>query len=178
VVFITVLTAAAAQISFPLPFTQVPFTFQPMVVLVGGLVLGSRLGFASQVLYLMAGIAGLPVFAASVTLPPGVGRLLGPTGGYLMAYPIAAFVVGSLAERGWARRYATSLAAMLVGLGLIYLSGSVWLAYFARLISGSAAVGLTAALASGVYPFVLADLGKLAAAAGITPGLWRLLGTR
>ncbi len=70
VLFITVLTAAAAQISFPLPFTQVPFTFQPMVVLVGGLVLGSKLGFASQVLYLTAGIVGLPVFAASVTLPP------------------------------------------------------------------------------------------------------------
>ena len=69
VMFISVLTAAAAQISFPLPFTQVPFTFQPMVVLVGGLVLGSRLGFASQVLYLTAGIAGLPVFAASAILP-------------------------------------------------------------------------------------------------------------
>ena len=178
VLFITVLTAAAAQISFPLPFTQVPFTFQPMVVLVGGLVLGSRLGFASQVLYLTAGIAGLPIFAASVTLPPGFWRVLGPTGGYLLAYPIAAFVVGYLAERGWARRYATSVAAMCIGLGIIYLAGTVWLAYFARLISGSAAVGLTAALASGVYPFVLADLAKLAAAAGITPGLWRLIGTR
>lgn len=178
VLFITVLTAAAAQISFPLPFTQVPFTFQPMVVLVGGLVLGPRLGFASQVLYLMAGIAGLPVFAASATLPPGFWRLVGPTGGYLMAYPLAAFAVGYLAERGWARRYVTSVAAMLVGLGIIYLAGTVWLAYFARLVSVSAAVGLTGALASGVYPFVLADLAKLAAAAGITPGLWRLIGTR
>ena len=178
VLFITVLTAAAAQISFSLPFTQVPFTFQPMVVLVGGLVLGSRLGFTSQVLYLMAGVAGLPVFAASATLPPGLLRLVGPTGGYLMAYPAAAFVVGSLAERGFAKRYATSVAAMLVGLALIYVSGTLWLAYFARLASSSAAVGLSAALASGVYPFVLADLGKLAAAAGITPGLWRLIGTR
>ncbi|HVG69585.1 MAG TPA: biotin transporter BioY [Vicinamibacterales bacterium] len=178
VLFITVLTAAAAQISFPLPFTQVPFTFQPMVVLVGGLVLGSRLGFASQVLYLTAGIAGLPVFAASATLPPGILRLLGPTGGYLMVYPLAAFAVGCLAEHGWARRYVTSVAAMLVGLAMIYLAGTVWLAYFARLASGSAAVGLNAALASGVYPFVLADLVKLAAAAGITPGLWRLIGPR
>jgi biotin transport system substrate-specific component len=178
VLFISVLTAAAAQISVHLPFTQVPFTFQPMVVLVGGLVLGSRLGFASQMLYLMAGIAGLPVFAASVTLPPGVLRLLGPTGGYLMAYPLAAFAVGYLAERGWARRYVTSVAAMLVGLAIIYMAGTIWLAYFARLVSGSAAVGLNAALAAGVYPFVLADLAKLAAAAGITPGLWRLIGTR
>ena len=178
VLFITVLTAAAAQISFPLPFTQVPFTFQPMVVLVGGLVLGSRLGFTSQVLYLMAGVAGLPVFAASATLPPGLLRLVGPTGGYLMAYPVAAFVVGSLAERGFAKRYVTSVAAMLVGLAVIYASGTLWLAYFARLASSSAAIGLSAALASGVYPFVLADLAKLAAAAGITPGLWHLIGRR
>jgi biotin transport system substrate-specific component len=178
VLFITVFTAAAAQISFPLPFTQVPFTFQPMVVLVGGLVLGSRLGFTSQVLYLMAGVAGLPVFAASATLPPGLLRLVGPTGGYLMAYPVAAFVVGALAERGFAKRYVTSVAAMLVGLAIIYASGTLWLAYFARLASGSAAVGLSTALATGVYPFVLADLAKLAAAAGITPGLWRLIGTR
>jgi biotin transport system substrate-specific component len=130
------------------------------------------------VLYLMAGIAGLPVFAASVTLPPGFLRLLGPTGGYLMAYPIAAFVVGVLAERGFARRYATSVAAMLVGLAIIYASGALWLAFFARLASGSAAVGLAAALGSGVYPFVLPDLVKLAAAAGITPGLWRFIGAR
>ena len=178
VLFITVLTAAAAQISFPLPFTQIPFTFEPMVVLVGGLVLGSKLGFTSQVLYLMAGVAGLPVFATSATLPPGFLRLVGPSGGYLMAYPLAAFVVGSLAERGFARRYASSVAAMLVGLAVIYASGTVWLAYFARLASASAAVGLSTALATGVYPFVLADLAKLAAAAGITPGLWRLIGTR
>ena len=178
VLFVTVLTAAAAQISFPLPFTQVPFTFQPMVVLLGGLVLGSKLGFTSQVLYLMAGIAGLPVFAASVSLPPGFLRLVGPTGGYLMAYPAAAYLVGALAERGFAQRYATSIAAMLVGLMFIYAAGTLWLAYFARLQSGSAAVGLSVALSTGVYPFVLADLAKLAAAAGITPGLWRLIGTR
>ena len=178
VLFVTALTAAAAQISFPLPFTQVPFTFQPMVVLVGGLVLGSRLGFTSQVLYLMAGIAGLPVFAASATLPPGLLRLFGPTGGYLMSYPIAAFVVGMLAERGFAKRYLTSVVAMLVGLAVIYSAGTVWLAYFARYISTSAAVGMSAALATGVYPFMLADIVKLLAAAGITPGLWRLIGPR
>ncbi len=95
-----------------------------------------------------------------------------------MAYPVAAFVVGSLAERGFAQRYATSVAAMLVGLAIIYAAGTLWLGYFARLASGSAAVGLSAALATGVYPFVLADLAKLAAAAGITPGLWRLIGAR
>ena len=102
--FITVLTIVAAQISVPLPFTAVPLTLQPMVVLLGGLALGSRLGSASQILYLAAGIAGLPVFAASAVLPPGPLRLLGPTGGYLMAYPLAAFVTGYLAERGFDRK--------------------------------------------------------------------------
>jgi biotin transport system substrate-specific component len=178
VLFITVFTAAAAQISFPLAFTQVPFTFQPLVVLVGGLVLGARLGCASQILYLTAGIIGLPVFAASATLPPGAFRLVGPTGGYLMAYPFAAFAVGYLAERGFAKRYATSVAAMLAGLAIIYGCGTLWLAYLARVPAGSAAVGLSAALATGVYPFLLADFAKLLAAAGITPGLWRLIGTR
>src|SRR6185503_5092232 len=91
VLFVVALTAAAAQISVPLPFTPVPFTFQPMVVLLGGAVLGPELGMLSQVCYLAAGLAGLPVFAASPDLPQGMGRLLGPTGGYLMAYPFAAF---------------------------------------------------------------------------------------
>src|SRR5687767_10282019 len=130
--FFTALTAAAAQVSFPVPFTQVPFTFQPTVVLLGGLVLGSRLGLASQVLYLMAGLAGLPVFAASATLPPGALRLLGPTGGYLMAYPIAAFPTGYLAERGLDRRYLTSVLAMLAGLVVVYACGAAWLGMFAR----------------------------------------------
>src|SRR5688572_2257171 len=142
VLFVTALTAAAAQISFPLPFTQVPFTFQPMVVLLGGLALGSRLGCASQVLYLALGLAGLPVFAASGTLPPGPLRLLGPTGGYLLAYPLAAFVTGYLAERGFDKRYRTSVVAMLVGLAVIYTCGAVWLGVFARTVTGSAAIGL------------------------------------
>lgn len=175
VLFVAALTAAAAQISVPLPFTQVPFTFQPMVVLLGGLALGGRLGLASQVLYLMAGIAGLPVFAASVTLPPGALRLLGPTGGYLLSYPIAALLVGYLAERGFDRRYLTSVLAMLAGLIVVYACGTIWLGLFAS-TGTSAPIGIQSALISGVYPFVAADLLKLFAAAGILPGLWRLLG--
>jgi len=172
VLFFAALTAAAAQISVPLPFTQVPFTFQPTVVLLSGLVLGPRLGAASQVLYLAAGIAGLPVFAASATLPPGVWRLFGPTGGYLMSYPLAAFVVGALARRGFDRRYLTSIVAMALGLVVIYTCGTVWLAYASV---GRTAIGLASAFATGVAPFVIADLVKLAAAAGIVPGLWRLV---
>ena len=173
--FITVLTIAAAQISVPLPFTAVPLTLQPMVVLLGGLALGSRLGSASQILYLAAGIAGLPVFAASAVLPPGPLRLLGPTGGYLMAYPLAAFVTGYLAERGFDRKYVTSVLAMLAGLLVIYSAGVTWLGLFAR-TGEAAAPGVSAAFSTGVYPFIAPDLIKLAIAAGFVPALWRLLG--
>jgi biotin transport system substrate-specific component len=176
VLFITALTAAAAQISVPLPFTAVPLTLQPMVVLIGALALGSRLGAASQILYLAAGIAGLPVFAASATLPPGALRLLGPTGGYLMAYPVAAFVAGYLAERGFDRRYLTSVLAMFAGLAIIFTSGVLWLGLFARTLTGSAPVGMQSALATGLYPFLLPDLIKLAVAAALVPALWRLIG--
>ena len=123
VLFITALTAAAAQISVPLPFTQVPFTFQPMVVLARrprARVAARRSRARCSIS--LAGIAGLPVFAASATLPPGALRLLGPTGGYLMAYPVAAFVAGYLAERGFDRRYITSVLAMLAGLAIILRS--------------------------------------------------------
>jgi biotin transport system substrate-specific component len=178
VVFIAALTAAAAQFSVTLPFTAVPLTFQPTVVLLGGLVLGARLGMASQVLYLAAGIAGLPVFAPSLVLPPGALRLLGPTGGYLMAYPFAAFAVGYLAQRGFDRRYATSVLAMLAGLAIVYACGATWFGVFARTGAESVSTGLQRALAGGVYPFVLADIGKLMIAAAILPTLWRIVGRR
>ena len=166
VIFIAALTAAAAQISIPLPFTDVPFTFQPMVVLIGGLALGPRLGVASQVLYLAAGIAGLPVFAASPVLPQGAARLLGPTGGYLMAYPLAAFVTGYLGARGFDRRYLTSFVAMVAGLAIVFVGGVAWL---------SLLVGVQAALVAGFYPFVVKDTIKLALAAAVMPSVWRLL---
>jgi len=178
VLFITALTIAAAQISVPLPFTAVPFTFQPMIVLLGGLALGSRLGATSQVLYLAAGIAGLPVFAASATLPPGALRLLGPTGGYLMSYPIAALLAGYLAERGMDRRYLTSVIAMLAGLVVVYTCGALWLGLFARTAAGNAAIGLERAILTGVAPFVVADIAKLLLAAAIVPGVWRIVGRR
>jgi biotin transport system substrate-specific component len=170
VLFVTVLTTAAAQISIPLPFTPVPFTFQPMVVLLGAAALGARLGAASQVLYLTLGILGMPVFAASPILPQGVARLLGPTGGYLMAYPLAAFVAGSLAERGYDRRYFTAVVAMIAGLAFVFAGGVAWLALFAQPASG-----FTGALAAGLYPFLAADLAKLLIAAGVMPALWFLV---
>jgi biotin transport system substrate-specific component len=172
VVLIAAMTAAAAQISIPLPFTPVPFTLQPVVVLLGGAALGSRLGMCAQVLYLLAGIAGLPVFAASAVLPQGAWRLLGPTGGYLMSYPFAAFLTGLLAERGLDRRYLTSVLAMAAGLAVVFTCGVAWLAWFAR----PAAASLQDALRTGLYPFIPADIVKIFAAAAVMPALWKLTG--
>jgi biotin transport system substrate-specific component len=166
VLFVTALTAAMSQVSFPLPFTPVPFTLQPMVVLLGGAALGARLGAASQVLYLMLGIAGLPVFAYAPELSQGVLRLLGPSGGFLMAYPLAALVTGWLAERGLDRRLGSSMLAMAAGLGVVFTGGVLWLARD---------LGLPAALAVGLYPFVLVDGIKIVVSATVLPAAWKVL---
>jgi biotin transport system substrate-specific component len=164
-------TAVAAQISVPLPFTAVPLTLQPMVVLLAGAALGARAGMAAQALYLAAGLAGLPVFAASPLLPQGPARLIGPTAGYLMSYPFAAFVAGWLAERGLDRRYLTSVVAMAAGLAIVFGCGVLWLAVWPP-----KPLGLAAALRAGFYPFVLADVVKLLVAATALPAAWRAVG--
>ncbi len=175
VVFVAALTAAAAQVSIPLPFTPVPFTLQPMIVLLGGAALGRRLGCYSQILYLMAGVAGLPVFASSPLLPQGAARLLGPTAGYLVSYPLAAWVVGALAERGYDRHYLRSVVAMAAGLVIIYSLGVAWLAAGALLPHAG---GIRAAIVAGAGPFFIADAMKIVVAAGALPAVWRLVGNR
>jgi biotin transport system substrate-specific component len=174
VLFLTALTAAAAQMSLHLPFTPVPLSLQPTTVLIGAAALGPRLAAASQALYLLLGALGVPVFAASAILPPGAARLLGPTGGYLLAYPAAAFVTGWLAERGFDRRYLTSVLAMCAGLSVVLASGTVWLAYVSAGPVGPA-MGLAVALETGLYPFVLQDLVKVCVAGAILPVAWKVL---
>jgi biotin transport system substrate-specific component len=118
-------------------------------------------------LYLLEGAAGLPVFAPSAVLLPGIGRLLGPTGGYLIASPLAAAVAGLLAERGWDRRLLWTALAMLIANLLIYVVAIPWLMLF----KGS----LWLALAQGMLPFIPGDLVKIAVAAGALPGGWMLV---
>jgi len=153
VVLGTALVAAAAQVSVPLPGTPVPMTLQPLAVLLVGGLLGARLGAASLALYLALGAAGLPVFTPTVPLV-GVARLFGPTGGYLLAYPVAAFAVGTIAGDG--RRWTRVALGVLAGLALIHLGGLAQLG----ILTGD----LSAAARFGTLPFLLGDLGKMAIA--------------
>jgi biotin transport system substrate-specific component len=161
-------TAAAAQFTMPLPGTDVPFVLTPMAVMLTGAALGSRLGALSQMIYLTLGAIGLAVFSPDPRLPHGVLRLVGPTGGYLMAYPFAAFLSGWLAERGWDRRYLLSLAAMLAGLAVIYAGGVMWRLGMLR--------SLDLTVATSIVPFLVPDVIKAAIAAAMLPAAWRTLG--
>ena len=147
--------AAASQVAIPLPFTPVPITLQPMIVVLAGLMLGPVAGVASMVLYLAAGAVGLPVFAPMGA--PGVARFFGPTGGYLIAYPAAAFVAGALGRR----------APTLIGRWLAATAGSavILLGGVAELTIINAS--LTRALAIGLTPFALLDVVKAFVAAVI-----------
>ncbi len=145
--------ALASQVALPVPGTPVPVSLAPLaVVLVGGL-LGPRTGAAALVTYLVLGALGLPVFAP-VGLP-GAARLLGPTGGYLLAYPVAAALAGALTARGTG--WAWTLGAGAAGILAIYAGGVAQLV----VLTGSAAQ----AAALGAAPFVVADLAKVAVAA-------------
>ncbi|TLY54407.1 MAG: biotin transporter BioY [Gemmatimonadetes bacterium] len=143
------LVAIAAQIAIPLPGTPVPMTLQPLAVLLVGGLLGPGLGASAMLFYLALGAAGLPVFTPFGL--PGVARLLGPTGGYLLAYPVAAFVVGRIAGDG--RRLARLALAALAGIVLIHLGGLAQLVMLTGSVSGAARLG--------TLPFVLSDLVKV-----------------
>ena len=157
----SLLTGIAAQAALHVPWSPVPLTGQTVVVLLSGAVLGARRAFLAQALYLLEGAAGLPVFAGGAA---GALVFVGPTGGYLAAFPFAAGLVGLLAERGWDRRFATMVAAMLLGSGVIFALGLAGLARFVP------ADGL---LAAGLLQFVPGDLIKSALPAPAFPSLWR-----
>ncbi|UCF40284.1 MAG: biotin transporter BioY [Gemmatimonadota bacterium] len=141
--------AIGAQVAIPLPGTPVPVTLQvPAVLIVGGL-LGPQLGAASMVVYLLLGAAGVPVFAPLGA--PGLARLFGPTGGYLLAYPVAAAAVGRLV--GDARRWTRLGLGMLVGVAVIHVGGIAQLA----VLSGD----LRTAVLWGSFPFLMLDLLKV-----------------
>jgi len=151
------LVALCAHLSLPLPFTPVPLTLQNFGVLAVGLLLGSRRGFASLALYLLEGACGLPVFSPAV-LGSGIAHLTGVTGGFLMAYPIVAFVAGWIYEQS-SRRFAWAALSAVAGEVVLFAGGLSWLAVFTHSIS--------LAIKFGLYWFVFAEVIKVLMAAGV-----------
>jgi len=147
--------ALCARLTVPLPFTPVPLTLQNFGVLLVGLLLGSRRGFAVMIAYLIEGASGLPVFNPAG--PGGIAQLLGPTGGFLMAYPLVAFVAGWIYEHS-SRRFAWAAVAGFAGEILLFAGGLGWL--FALTNSMSQAIKW------GLYWFVFAEVIKIVMAAG------------
>ena len=162
-VFASAIIAIAAQIAIPIPGTVVPLTMQPLAVLLVGVTLGSTRGAAAAALYLLEGFSGMPVFAQG---HGGAIWLAGPTAGYLLSYPFAAFIAGWFSERGWGSTVVRAIAGMLVALAVIYLGGWSWLSAFA---------GAKTAWLGGVRPFILADILKVAVGASLLPQFQRLI---
>jgi biotin transport system substrate-specific component len=165
----TAFVAACAHISFPLPFTPVPLTLQNLAVILVGMALGPVAGFSAMLLYLAEGALGLPVFTPSGG-PTGLAHLLGPNGGFLFSYPLAA------ATAGWAvralqpitTRFRSALIAGTIATLPIFVIGASWLAHFLHL-------GTAATWSLAIAPFLPGEIVKITAAAGIFNTLrrWR-----
>jgi biotin transport system substrate-specific component len=168
VVGATVVVALAARFAIPLPGTPVPLSLVNFAVLLAGLTLGAKRGFAAMVLYLAEGAAGLPVFSPVVNglpAPGGILQLLGPTGGFLMAYPVVAYIAGWAFQAG-KKDLKGALIAATAGELLLFALGVNWLMVVFH-------VPLVQAAAWGLYPFFAAEVLKVISAAGIATR-WRL----
>jgi biotin transport system substrate-specific component len=163
VIGFSLLTALSAQIVIPLG--PIPITGQTFAVLLTGALLGSRLGAMAMIAYLIEGASGLPFFAGGAA---GVAHLMGPTAGYLIAFPAAAFITGVFAEQGWDRKYLTAVAAMAAGSVVIILCGCLWFSFLTR-TSPLVAFQFT------VLKFIPGDIIKIALAAAVLPTGWKLL---
>jgi biotin transport system substrate-specific component len=160
-------TALAAQIRIPVPGTPVPITGTTFAVLLTGAALGSRMGAGSMAIYWILGAIGLPFYTEA---SGGWEAATGATGGYLVGFIVAAWVVGLLAERGQDRTVAGAIPAFLAGSVVIYIFGVSWLYY-----SVDAIDSMTAALAAGFTPFVIGDLIKVVLAGLLLPLAWKIV---
>lgn len=138
----SLLLALLARFSIPVPFSPVPITGQTFGILFLGGLLGSRIGTLSVIIYIFEGIIGLPVFAGGTM---GFLYLLGPTGGYLIGFLPAVYLVGSLSERGWSNKFTSAFLAMIIGTSIIFIFGISWLAVTA---------GFGTAVSIGLYPYI------------------------
>ena len=164
VIGFSLLTALSAQIVIPVG--PIPITGQTFAVLLTGALLGSRLGAITMIVCLLEGASGLPFFAGWTG---GIVHLMGPTGGYLVAFPAAAFITGAFAEHEWDRKFLTAAAAMAIGSLVIMLSGWLW---FSLLMRTSPAITLF----NTVLKFIPGDIIKICLAAAVLPSGWKLLG--
>jgi biotin transport system substrate-specific component len=161
----SMLIGLSAQIAVKLPFSPVPITCQTLAVLMAGALLGRTRGSLCVLAYIAEGVAGLPVFALG---RGGLAALAGPSGGYLVGFVAAAYITGLLAEKGWDRRFSTTILAMLLGDAALYAFGLLWL---------SCLFGFNSAvLAVGLYPFIAGDILKILIAGMMLPTGWKLLG--
>jgi biotin transport system substrate-specific component len=156
-----------AQVAIPVPGSPVPVTGQTLAVLLIGTTYGARLGVTTFATYLLAGIAGAPVFAPSATAANhGIDRLLGATGGYLVGMFVASLLLGYLADRKADQKFKTSFPALLLGDATIFFFGLTWL-HFSLELSWSATI------AAGLTPFIFGELLKIAITATSLPLIWR-----
>jgi biotin transport system substrate-specific component len=166
VVGFSLLTALSAQIVIPVG--AVPMTAQTFAVLLTGALLGSRLGAITMIVYLIEGAIGLPFFFGG---HGGILHLMGPTGGYLIAFPAAAFITGAFAEHEWDRKFLTAAAAMAIGSIVIMLSGWAWFSIVMR-------TSPLVTLFDTVLKFIPGDIIKISLAAAALPSGWKLVGKR
>jgi biotin transport system substrate-specific component len=159
--------AAMAQIAIPVPGSPVPVTGQTLAVLFIGTAYGARLGFATFASYLLAGIAGAPIFAPSATLSNhGVARLTSATGGYLVGMLIASFILGALADRRADQKFVTSYTSLLLGNAIIFGVGLTWLHL-------SLDLTWSQTISAGLTPFIFGEIIKIAIVGTSLPLLWK-----
>ena len=165
---LTALTALCAQVSSPLPFTPVPLTLQTFAVLGGAAALGAERAVLAQTLYVGLAWAGLPILAEH---KGGSSVVTGVTGGYLVGFIVASYVVGRWAARGDSRNMLDTVAAFIAGSLAIYILGVGWLAH-------STGMSLSAAISAGMIPFLIGDVMKAIAAGVLLPSVWKVLDSK
>ena len=163
VVGFSLLTALAAQVAIPIG--PIPITGQTFAVLLTGALLGSRMGALAMIAYLVEGASGLPFFAGGTG---GLAHLVGPAGGYLVAFPAAAYVTGAFAEHDWDRQFFSAVLAMLIGSLVIIFCGWGWFSLSTR-------TNALTAFRFTVLPFIPGDIIKIVLAAAVLPSGWVLL---
>jgi biotin transport system substrate-specific component len=168
----TLFIAALAQIAIPVPGSPVPVTGQTLAVYLIGTTYGARLGFATFATYLLAGIAGAPVFAASTgATNHGLARITGATGGYLIGMLIASLVLGALADRKADQKFKTSFPALTLGSAIVFAFGLTWLKY-------SLDLSWAKTISAGLTPFIFGEILKIAITATSLPLIWRKIANK